>query len=265
MTTPSPDGDLPSEDILSSEEELRYNRQIVLRNFDFDGQEALKQAKVLIIGAGGLGCASSQYLASAGMGRMTLVDFDHIELSNLQRQLLHRDSRIGEFKSLSAKYELEQINPHCKVQAITRRLSEDELTDLIKQHDIVLDCTDNVDTREQINRACFALRTPLVSGAAIRMEGQISVFTYADDEPCYQCLSQLFGNGTLSCVESGIMAPMVGIIGAMQAMEAIKVIADFGQPMTGKVLIIDGLTLSFQQMKLPKLPTCTVCHTSRTA
>ncbi|CED59584.1 Molybdopterin biosynthesis protein MoeB [Moritella viscosa] len=265
MTTPSPDGDLPSEDILSSEEELRYNRQIVLRNFDFDGQEALKQAKVLIIGAGGLGCASSQYLASAGMGRMTLVDFDHIELSNLQRQLLHRDSRIGEFKSLSAKYELEQINPHCKVQAITRSLSEDELTDLIKQHDIVLDCTDNVDTREQINRACFALRTPLVSGAAIRMEGQISVFTYADDEPCYQCLSQLFGNGTLSCVESGIMAPMVGIIGAMQAMEAIKVIADFGQPMTGKVLIIDGLTLSFQQMKLPKLPTCTVCHTSRTA
>jgi len=265
MTTPSPDGDLPSEDILSSEEELRYNRQIVLRNFDFDGQEALKQAKVLIIGAGGLGCASSQYLASAGMGRMTLVDFDHVELSNLQRQLLHRDSRIGEFKSLSAKYELEQINPHCEVQAITRRLSEDELTDLIKQHDIVLDCTDNVDTREQINRACFALRTPLVSGAAIRMEGQISVFTYADDEPCYQCLSQLFGNGTLSCVESGIMAPMVGIIGAMQAMEAIKVIADFGQPMTGKVLIIDGLTLSFQQMKLPKLPTCTVCHTSRTA
>jgi len=265
MTTPSPDGDLPSEDILSSEEELRYNRQIVLRNFDFDGQEALKQAKVLIIGAGGLGCASSQYLASAGMGQMTLVDFDHIELSNLQRQLLHRDSRIGEFKSLSAKYELEQINPHCEVQAITRRLSEDELTDLIKQHDIVLDCTDNVDTREQINRACFALRTPLVSGAAIRMEGQISVFTYADDEPCYQCLSQLFGNGTLSCVESGIMAPMVGIIGAMQAMEAIKVIADFGQPMTGKVLIIDGLTLSFQQMKLPKLPTCTVCHTSRTA
>ncbi|MGC3833820.1 molybdopterin-synthase adenylyltransferase MoeB [Moritella viscosa] len=265
MTTPSPDGDLPSEDILSSEEELRYNRQIVLRNFDFDGQEALKQAKVLIIGAGGLGCASSQYLASAGMGQMTLVDFDHIELSNLQRQLLHRDSRIGEFKSLSAKYELEQINPHCKVQAITRRLSEDELTELIKQHDIVLDCTDNVDTREQINRACFALRTPLVSGAAIRMEGQISVFTYADDEPCYQCLSQLFGNGTLSCVESGIMAPMVGIIGAMQAMEAIKIIADFGQPMTGKVLIIDGLTLSFQQMKLPKLPTCTVCHTSRTA
>jgi len=265
MTTPSTDGNLPSEDILSSEEELRYNRQIVLRHFDFDGQEALKQAKVLIIGAGGLGCASSQYLASAGMGQMTLVDFDHIELSNLQRQLLHRDSRIGEFKSLSAKYELEQINPHCKVQAITKKLSEDELVELVELHDIVLDCTDNVDTREQINRACFALRTPLVSGAAIRMEGQISVFTYGDDEPCYQCLSQLFGNGTLSCVESGIMAPMVGIIGAMQAMEAIKVIANFGQPMTGKVLIVDGLTLSFQQMKLPKLPTCTVCHASRTA
>ena len=264
MTIPSADDGLSSEDILSSEEELRYNRQIVLRHFDFDGQEALKQAKVLIIGAGGLGCASSQYLASAGMGQMTLVDFDHIELSNLQRQLLHRDSRIGEFKSLSAKYELEQINPHCEVQAITKKLSEDELAELIEQHDIVLDCTDNIDTREQINRACFALRTPLVSGAAIRMEGQISVFTYTDDEPCYQCLSQLFGSGTLSCVESGIMAPMVGIIGAMQAMEAIKVIANFGQPMTGKVLIVDGLTLSFQQMKLPKLPTCSVCNTPHT-
>ncbi|QUM76155.1 molybdopterin-synthase adenylyltransferase MoeB [Moritella sp. 24] len=260
MTNSPMDNNLPSEDILSSEEELRYNRQIVLRHFDFDGQEALKQANVLIIGAGGLGCASSQYLASAGMGKMTLVDFDHIELSNLQRQLLHRDSRIGEFKSMSAKHELQQINPHCEVQAITTKLSEDELTDLIKLHDIVLDCTDNVDTREQINRACFASRTPLVSGAAIRMEGQISVFTYADDEPCYQCLSQLFGSGTLSCVESGIMAPMVGIIGAMQAMEAIKVVAHFGEPMTGKVLLVDGLTLSFQQMKLPKLPSCSVCN-----
>ena len=128
----------------------------------------------------------------------------------------------------------------------------------------MLDCTDNVETREQINRACFALKTPLVSGAAIRMEGQISVFTYADDEPCYQCLSQLFGNSTLSCVESGIMAPMVGIIGAMQAMEAIKVVANFGSPMIGKILLVDGLTLSFQQMKLPKLPTCSVCHTPRT-
>ncbi|NQZ93487.1 MAG: molybdopterin-synthase adenylyltransferase MoeB [Moritella sp.] len=264
MTNPTIGGDFPSEDILSSEEELRYNRQIVLRNFDFDGQEALKQAKVLIIGAGGLGCASSQYLASAGMGQMTLVDFDHIELSNLQRQLLHRDSRIGEFKAISAKYELEQINPHCKVQAITNKPSEEELAHLIRQHDIVLDCTDNVETREQINRACFALKTPLVSGAAIRMEGQISVFTYADDEPCYQCLSQLFGNSTLSCVESGIMAPMVGIIGAMQAMEAIKVVANFGSPMIGKILLVDGLTLSFQQMKLPKLPTCSVCHTPRT-
>lgn len=263
MANPSDDG-AACEDILSSQEELRYNRQIVLRHFDFDGQEALKKAKVLLIGAGGLGCASSQYLASSGIGQMTLVDFDHIELSNLQRQLLHRDSRIGEFKSLSAKYELEQINPHCKVQAITTKLSEDEMVKLIEQHDIVLDCTDNVETREQINRACFALRTPLVSGAAIRMEGQISVFTYADDEPCYQCLSQLFGSGTLSCVESGIMAPMVGIIGAMQAMETIKVIANFGQPMTGKILIVDGLTLSFQTMKLPKLPSCSVCSTPQT-
>ncbi len=246
-------------EILSAEEELRYNRQIVLRNFDFDGQEALKQAKVLIIGAGGLGCASSQYLAAAGVGEITLVDFDKVELSNLQRQLLHRDSRIGEYKSISAKVELEQINPHCKVNAITSLLTTDELNDQIAAHHLVLDCTDNVTAREQINQACFTQKVPLISAAAIRMEGQISVFTYGEQEPCYQCLSQLFGAGTLSCVESGIMAPVVGIIGAMQATEAIKVITDFGKPLVGKVLIVDCMTFSFREMKLPKLPHCPIC------
>lgn len=246
-------------EILSAEEELRYNRQIILRNFDFDGQEALKQAKVLIIGAGGLGCASSQYLAAAGVGEITLVDFDKVELSNLQRQLLHRDSRIGEYKSDSAKVELEQINPHCKVNAITSLLSADELNEQIAAHQIVLDCTDNVTAREQINQSCFTHKIPLISAAAIRMEGQISVFTYNEQEPCYQCLSQLFGAGTLSCVESGIMAPVVGMIGAMQAIEAIKVIANFGQPLVGKVLIVDCLTFSFREMKLPKLTHCPIC------
>lgn len=256
----SSDSTVSTDDVLSPEEELRYNRQIVLRHFDFDGQEALKQARLLIIGVGGLGCASSQYLAAAGVGALTLVDFDRVELSNLQRQLLHRDNRIGEYKSISGKHELEQINPACHVEAITNKLSAKELEQLVQSHDAVLDCTDNVTTREQINQACFNQKTPLISGAAIRMEGQISVFTYSEKEPCYQCLSHLFGNGTLSCVEAGIMAPMVGIIGAMQAMEAIKVIAHFGSPLTGKVLLVDGLTLSFQQMKLPKLPTCPVCN-----
>jgi molybdopterin synthase sulfurylase MoeB len=256
----SSDNIAPTDDVLSPEEELRYNRQIVLRNFDFDGQEALKHASILIIGVGGLGCSSSQYLAAAGVGTLTLVDFDRVELSNLQRQLLHRDNRIGEYKSVSGKYELEQINPHCNVQAITKKLSASELEQLVQSHDAVLDCTDNVVSREQINRACFNQKTPLISGAAIRMEGQISVFTYSEQEPCYHCLSHLFGSGTLSCVEAGIMAPMVGIIGAMQAIEGIKVIANFGTPLTGKVLFVDGLTLSCQQMKLSKLPTCPVCN-----
>ena len=256
---PKPEENLFAEDILSSAEELRYNRQIILKDFDFNGQEALKQAKVLIIGAGGLGCASSQYLASSGIGTLTLVDFDHVELSNLQRQLLHTDSRIGESKALSAKVALEQINPHCHIQAITKKLSYDELREQVKLHSLVLDCTDNVEAREQINQACFEHKTPLVSGAAIRMEGQISVFTYQENEPCYQCLSQLFGSGTLSCVESGIMAPMVGMIGAMQAMEAVKVIANYGKTLTSKVLLVDGMTMGFQTMKLPKSPSCSVC------
>lgn len=246
-------------DILSPEEELRYNRQIVLKAFDFDGQEALKLANVLIIGAGGLGCASSQYLASAGIGKITLVDFDRIELSNLQRQLLHRDERIGEYKATSAKQELEAINPHCDITAINQKLNYDALVEHVDSHTIVLDCTDNVETREMLNKACFKSKTPLISGAAIRMEGQISVFTYQDNEPCYECLSKLFGTGTLSCVESGIMAPMVGIVGAMQAMEAVKVLANFGQPLVGKVLLIDGMTLSFQTMKLKKSASCKTC------
>lgn len=256
---PKPEENLFAEDILSSAEELRYNRQIVLKNFDFDGQEALKQAKILIIGAGGLGCASSQYLASSGIGEITLVDFDKVELSNLQRQLLHNDARIGEFKALSAKSALEQINPHCQINAITKKLSTAELTEQVKSHCLVLDCTDNVETREQINQACFNHKVPLVSGAAIRMEGQVSVFTYQDNEPCYQCLSQLFGSGTLSCVESGIMAAMVGMIGSMQALEAVKVIANYGQPLISKILLVDGLTMGFQTMKLPKSPSCPVC------
>ena len=251
---------VPQTDILSAAEELRYNRQIVLRDFDFDGQEALKQAKVLVIGVGGLGCASSQYLAAAGIGHITLVDFDQVELSNLQRQLLHRDSRIGEDKATSGKQELAQINPHCQVQAINKKLSDDSLSRLVAEHDLVLDCSDNVSTREQLNRTCFNHKVALVSGAAIRMEGQISVFTYTDDEPCYQCLSQLFGSGILSCVESGIMAPMVGIIGAMQALEAVKVLANFGQPLTAKVLLVDGMTLSCQQLKLAKSAHCPVCR-----
>ncbi len=247
-------------EILSDQEMLRYNRQIILKQFDFEGQEALKQSSILVLGAGGLGCASSQYLATAGVGKLTLIDDDVVELSNLQRQVLHHDADIGKKKVLSAAESLTQLNPYLEVATIDKRLSDSELKDLIAQHTLVLDASDNVETRNQLNKLCFELKTPLVSGAAIRMEGQVSVFTYQDPtQACYQCLSALFGNAALSCVEAGVMAPVVGIIGAVQAMEAIKVIANYGTPKQGKILILDALTMSWREMNLMKMPNCSVC------
>ncbi|MGO1298599.1 MAG: molybdopterin-synthase adenylyltransferase MoeB [Vibrio sp.] len=245
---------------LSDAEMLRYNRQIILKHFDFDGQEALKESRVLIIGAGGLGCASSQYLATAGVGHLTLVDFDRVELSNLQRQVLHHDADIGRYKVDSAVDSLQQLNPHCQVQGIARQLDNKALSEAIAQHTIVLDATDNVTTRNQLNELCFAQKVPLISGAAIRMEGQVSVFTYENaNDPCYACLSALFGEDALSCVESGIMAPVVGLIGAVQAMEAIKVIAHIGQPLSSKLLMLDAMSMSWRTMTLMKNPQCHIC------
>lgn len=244
---------------LSDEESLRYNRQIVLRGFDFDGQEKLKAAKALIVGLGGLGCAAAPYLASAGVGQLTLLDFDTVSLSNLQRQILHRDSAIGLAKVDSARQQLSQINPHIRLDAINQQLDDAQLAELIGQQEVVLDCTDNVATREQLNRLCHASKTPLVSGAAIRMEGQIAVFRWQQDEPCYRCISRLFGDATLSCVEAGVMAPLVGVIGSLQAMEAIRVLSDFGNPVPGKLLMYDAMTLQFREMKVAKDPACEVC------
>ncbi|WP_084419047.1 molybdopterin-synthase adenylyltransferase MoeB [Photobacterium sp. J15] len=244
---------------LTDAEMLRYNRQIILKQFDFDGQEALKDSSMLILGAGGLGCASTQYLAAAGAGKLTLIDDDKVEVSNLQRQVLHNDSTVGMLKVESAKQALTAINPNTQVDTIAKRLTDEELLPLIEQHTVVLDCSDNVDTRNQLNRLCYQTKTPLISGAAIRMEGQISVYSYQDDEPCYQCLSALFGQQALTCVEAGIMSPVVGIVGAVQAMEAIKVVANMGQPLTGKILMLDAMSMSWREMKLGKQPSCTVC------
>ena len=244
---------------LSDAEMLRYNRQIILRQFDFEGQEALKASSVLVLGAGGLGCASTQYLAAAGIGKLTLIDDDKVEVSNLQRQVLHSDVTVGMLKVESAKQALLTINPNTRVETVAKRLDDEELLALIEQHTLVLDCSDNVETRNQLNRLCCLSKTPLVSGAAIRMEGQISVYTYQDNEPCYQCLSALFGQQALSCVEAGIMSPVVGIVGAVQAMEAIKVVAGMGQPLTGKILLLDAMSMSWREMKLGKQPGCPVC------
>jgi len=252
-------------DVLTDAEMLRYNRQIILRDFDFDGQEKLKSSRALIVGLGGLGCAATQYLAAAGVGHLTLLDFDTVALSNLQRQTLHYDSNIGQPKVLSARETLSAINPHIQIDTINSQLTEPQLHQQIARHDIVVDCTDNIDIRQQLNRGCFAQKIPLVSGAAIRMEGQISVFTWQPGTPCYRCLSRLFGDATLSCVEAGVMAPLVGVMGSLQAMETIKVLTHFGTPPAGKIVMYDAMTCQFREMKLMRNPQCDVCGNHRSA
>ncbi|WP_351018256.1 molybdopterin-synthase adenylyltransferase MoeB [Shewanella sp. AC91-MNA-CIBAN-0169] len=247
------------QEILTDNEMLRYSRQISIKAIDIDGQEKLKLAKVLIIGAGGLGCAASQYLAVAGVGEITLVDFDTVELSNLQRQVLHYDANIGQAKVESAKQTLMLLNPLININTINKLLDDDEINALVSQHSLILDCTDNMLVREQLNKSCFEHKVPLVSAAAIRMEGTVTVFDYQQDSPCYQCFGALFGEQQLTCVEAGILAPVVGMIGCIQATEAIKVITVIGEPLTGKLLMIDAMTMEFRQMRLPKQPHCKVC------
>ena len=236
---------------LTDHEMLRYNRQIVMKAIDFDGQEKLKAGKMLIVGLGGLGCAAAQYLAAAGVGELTLLDFDKVSLSNLQRQVLHTDQRIDMPKVESAKMALSQINPLIKINTINQKMTSQQLEQLIATVDVVLDCTDNVESRNQLDLICQQLHKPLVSGAAIRMEGQITVFTYQPDTPNYRNLSQLFGENVLSCVEAGVLSPIVGIVGSIQALEAIKVLLNIGDILCGRLLMIDGMSMQFRELKLP--------------
>ncbi len=238
---------------LTQAEELRYNRQIVLKAIDFDGQEKLKGSKMLIVGLGGLGCAASQYLTVAGVGHLTLLDFDTVSLSNLQRQVLHDDSRLDMPKVESAKLSLQRLNPHIQINTLNGLLGEEKLTEVISHFDVVLDCTDNVETRNQLDIACRKNKVPLVSGAAIRMEGQVSVFTYEAETPTYQTLSRLFGENVLSCMEAGVLAPIVGIVGSIQALEAIKVRLKIGTNLCGRLLMIDGLNMTIREIKLPSI------------
>jgi len=238
---------------LTQAEELRYNRQIVLKAIDFDGQEKLKGSKMLIVGLGGLGCAASQYLTVAGVGHLTLLDFDIVSLSNLQRQVLHDDSRLDMPKVESAKLSLLRLNPHIQIDTLNGLLGEEKLTEVISHFDVVLDCTDNVESRNQLDVACRKNKVPLVSGAAIRMEGQVSVFTYEAETPTYQTLSRLFGENALSCMEAGVLAPIVGIVGSIQALEAIKVRLKIGTNLCGRLLMIDGLNMTIREIKLPSI------------
>jgi adenylyltransferase/sulfurtransferase len=244
---------------LTTEQAMRYNRQIVLPNFDLDKQEILLNAKILIVGVGGLGCAAAQYLVAAGIGEITLIDDDNVEKTNLQRQVLHGEADIGLNKCLSAKASLQQLNSDIKIHVIQKRLACDDYLALINPLDMVLDCTDNLASRNTLNQACYQSGTPLVSGAAIRMEGQLMSIVPQENSACYACLSGYFGEQNLSCVESGVMSPVVGVIGAMQALEAIKVLCHFGQSSINKLMMFDGMTANWQTFMVPKKTNCKVC------
>lgn len=239
---------------------LRYSRQIMLPLCDIEGQQKLLDASVLIIGAGGLGSPASMYLAAAGVGRLTIYDDDVVDLSNLQRQIAHHTSDIGIDKVISTRETINQLNPDINVIAVKQRLADEQLECEVQKADVVLDCSDNFATRFAINSACVKLETPLVSGAAIRFEGQVSVFTPGkNNSPCYNCLYSDEGEEQLNCATNGVLAPITGVIGSLQAMEALKLVLAIGEPLTGRLLLIDGLTMEINTMKLRKNPNCPTC------
>jgi len=245
---------------MDDEQLLRYSRQIMLAKVGIEGQQALLDARVLIIGLGGLGAPVAMYLAAAGIGHLRLADFDEVELNNLQRQIIHSTNDLGLAKTASAASTLKALNPHVVLETIDEKLDAASLAALLEDTDVVVDCCDNFATRFAVNEACQQTSTPLVSGAVIRMEGQISVFDFRDDKsPCYRCLYQDQGELEESCSESGVLAPVAGIIGSVQATEALKLIMNIGQPLTGKVLSLDAASMQWHTVKLGKDPHCPVC------
>lgn len=239
---------------------LRYSRQILLPQIDVDGQQRLLDSCVLIVGLGGLGSPVALYLAAAGVGRLLLADHDDVDLTNLQRQILHQSDGLGLAKVESAVRRLRALNPDVTLDPLRQKLEHQALRDAIGEADLVLDCTDNFSTRQAINAACFELGKPLVSGAAIRLEGQLSVFDPRQvDSPCYECLYGSGDEAALSCSEAGVAGPMVGLVGSLQALEALKLLAGFGEPMVGRLLLIDGIGSRFRELKVRRDPACRCC------
>ncbi len=246
---------------MNDDQLLRYSRQIMLPQCDIAGQDKLIAAKVLVVGAGGLGSPASMYLAAAGVGQLTIYDDDKVDLSNLQRQIAHHTDDVGTAKAISTRATLAKLNPDVSVNAVCARLQGDKLMDEVEQADIVLDCSDNFSTRFAINQACVAYHKPLVSGAAIRFEGQVSVFTPGQaNSPCYNCLYQnTQGEEQQNCATQGVIAPIPGIVGSIQALEAIKLIIGTGEVLGGRLLLIDGLTMNIKTMQFKRNPQCPTC------
>lgn len=246
---------------MNDEQLLRYSRHILLDEIGIEGQERLLGARALIVGVGGLGSPAALYLASAGIGQITLADGDAVELSNLQRQILHTQERLGQNKAFSGRTALRQINPHIRIDALAARLGGEALEEQVAAADVVLDCCDNFTTRHAVNRACVRHQVPLVSGAAIAFTGQLAVFDPRQpDAACYHCL---FPEGEdveeMRCAVTGIFAPLTGIIGAMQAAEALKIVSGAGQPCVGQLLRLDARHMTPRPVKFGKDPHCPVC------
>lgn len=239
---------------------LRYSRQILLPQLDIDGQQRLLDSRVLIVGLGGLGAPVALYLAAAGVGTLVLADNDEVDLTNLQRQIIHQTADVGRSKVESAADSVRALNPEVEILQLPQALAGEELIKAVANVDLVIDCCDNFATRQAVNAACVGLRRPLVSGAAIRLEGQLSVFdSRRDDSPCYECL---YGSGeetALSCSEAGVIGPLVGLIGSLQALEALKLLAGFGEPMIGRLLLVDALGSRFREMRVRRDPACSCC------
>ncbi|HEY0922672.1 molybdopterin-synthase adenylyltransferase MoeB [Rheinheimera pacifica] len=250
---------------LNQQQAMRYSRQLMLPALDFRGQEALLASKVLLVGMGGLGCAAAPYLVASGIGSITLADDDTIDRSNLQRQVLYREADIGQSKVQQAAASLQALNSDIGINTLQQRLTADDLAQLVPQFSLVLDCTDNLASRNGINAACVNAKVPLVSGAAIRFEGQVASFSMQGDGACYHCLSQLFGEQQLTCMEAGILSPVVGVIGAIQALEALKILGNVGTPMYGKLQLFDALTGQWRQFSLSKDSACSVCGADKSA
>jgi len=239
---------------------LRYSRHILLPQIGFEGQQKLLGSRVLIIGLGGLGSPAALYLAASGVGQLVIVDHDRVELSNLQRQIVHTTATIGQQKVRSARHALAALNPDVEVTTIDARLDPDALDREVRLADACVDASDNFATRFALNRACVKHRKPLISGAVIRMEGQIAVFrTDHPDSPCYRCLYKDVDELEETCSENGVLAPVPGIVGSIQATETLKVLLDIGESLAGRLLLLDALTMEWRSVRLRKDPTCPVC------
>jgi molybdopterin-synthase adenylyltransferase len=240
---------------------LRYSRHILLQQISYEGQDKLVHSHALVVGAGGLGSPVALYLAASGVGTLTICDFDVVDLTNLQRQIIHTTPSVGINKAVSAQQSIYEINPEVVVKTIQQKSTEDDFAALVAQADVVIDCSDNFATRYTLNRLCVKLKKPLVSGAALGFEGQITVYDMrSDTSPCYHCLFPDNGEDTdLRCATNGVFAPLVGMIGTTQAAEALKLLMGIGESLQGRLLLLDALAMEWRTIKLSKDPACIVC------